>query len=117
MINHIYGLLLAPERLDFLDTNIANQFTHNREAFDRIAREWTINKANKSVEQLAKGIEEAENSQGIPEEYKCALTRKIMEDPVICLLLASRMKDQSLKQKLKTIIAIHLQKNQLQKQI
>ena len=31
------------------------------------------------------GLNEAEESDGIPEEYKCPITKKLMEDPVISI--------------------------------
>ena len=71
------------EGTDSIDTNVAAIFRHDRLDFNRIAAEWTRTKANKSEEELLPGLNEAEESDGIPEEYKCPITKKLMEDPVM----------------------------------
>ena len=81
----IFGLFMHSEGTDSIDTNVAAIFNHNRAEFNRIATEWTRTKANKSEEELLPGLNEAEESDGIPEEYKCPITKKLMEDPVISI--------------------------------
>jgi ubiquitin-protein ligase len=82
----VYGLLLAPEGSDTLDTNLAHLYNEDKVKFDNIARHWTTTKANKSEEDLIEGIVDANKVDDVPDEFKCACSGRLMIDPVICNL-------------------------------
>jgi len=84
LLESIYGILMCPEDSDALDTNTATMFRSSRSNYDSVAREWTNSFAMKPVTEIFQGMSSEELQNDVPVEYVCALTKKIMNEPVTC---------------------------------
>ncbi|CAL8273141.1 unnamed protein product [Gadus morhua 'NCC'] len=83
ILDAIYGLLIAPEAEDPLDSILAEQFQSSKEEYDQNAKDHTTKTAAKSFndkEQELVGLVPVPRC--IPLHLKCQLTGKIFVDPV-----------------------------------
>ena len=84
LLQSIYGLLMNPEDLDSLDTNIASIYRSSRQLYDETAVTWTALYAKKPVLELLEGINQREVLSDIPTEFICPISQKIMTEPIFC---------------------------------
>ena len=84
ILQSIYGLLMNPEDLDSLDTNIASIYRCSRQKYDETAATWTNLYAKKPVLELLQGINQNEILSDVPAEFICPITKKIMIEPRRC---------------------------------
>merc|ERR1711871_831273 len=81
----VYGLLLAPEPDDPLDSVLAAQFYEDRSGYDRAAQEMTRQAAGQTLEELRSricGDEQHLEDADHPKHLVCPLTLQLFEDPV-----------------------------------
>ncbi|XP_056442131.1 uncharacterized protein LOC130379374 isoform X2 [Gadus chalcogrammus] len=83
ILDAVYGLLIAPEAEDPLDSILAEQFQSSKEEYDQNAKDHTTKTAAKSFndkEQELVGLVPVPRC--IPLHLKCQLTGRIFVDPV-----------------------------------
>jgi ubiquitin-protein ligase len=85
----VYGLLLAPDPEDPLDTSIASEYFSSRAKYDATALEWTTKYATEKREDLLKEIAGLSSKaldqmqHTLPEHFLDPITFELLEDPVI----------------------------------
>uniref|UniRef100_A0A1X7UR59 U-box domain-containing protein n=1 Tax=Amphimedon queenslandica TaxID=400682 RepID=A0A1X7UR59_AMPQE len=81
IFDHIYGLLMAPEPDDPLDSVLAEEFHTEKDEYMRKARELTQDKATKVTwENYKKAL--GEEAGDVSDDFKCPLTGKLFINPV-----------------------------------
>ncbi|XP_051997687.1 uncharacterized protein LOC127654531 [Xyrauchen texanus] len=83
ILDAIFGLMIAPEPSDPLDSILAEEFQLDKHKYEEEARKSTEQNANSSVDELEKkyvGPELA--NKVIPSNLICSLTKKLFVDPV-----------------------------------
>lgn len=87
ILDCVYGLLLEPEPNDPLDSNLAEQYFSEREAYNEKAKRLAQEKASKTLAAWRKellGIVPTDSEIGqIPKDLICSLCGDIFTDPVI----------------------------------
>lgn len=89
----IFGLLLAPEASDPLDTMIASAYYKDRSVYERTAREWTARHAQGDIKAALAAIAPISDAaasllqsrQDYPEELIDPLSGTLLEDPVLAI--------------------------------
>ncbi|XP_073711258.1 uncharacterized protein [Misgurnus anguillicaudatus] len=83
ILDAIFGLLIAPEPEDPLDSILAEQFHSSKQKYEEEARKSTEKHANSSMDELEKKYVGPESSSTvIPPNLICPLTKKLLIDPV-----------------------------------
>lgn len=81
ILNAVYGLLIAPEPRDPLDSILAEEYLTSPTTYDEEAKKHTEKSAGKSLDEMEKKL--VETADPLPEKLICPLTKKIYVDPVI----------------------------------
>ena len=81
----VFGLLLTPEPEDPLDSALAQEYYDNRQEYERTAATSTREHAGKKLEQWRKELVGSDAPVGgdVPSHLACALSGKLMSDPVM----------------------------------
>ncbi|XP_072303871.1 uncharacterized protein [Eucyclogobius newberryi] len=81
VLDSVYGLLIAPEPQDPLDSILAEEFLTSPKKYDEEAKKHTKKSAGTSLGEMEKKF--VESVKPLPEKLICPLTKKIYVDPVI----------------------------------
>ncbi|KAJ0055397.1 hypothetical protein NL108_016877 [Boleophthalmus pectinirostris] len=81
ILNAVYGLLIAPEPQDPLDSILAEEYLTNPQKYAEEAKNHTEKSAGQSLDEMEKKL--VKNVKLLPEKLICPLTKKIYVDPVI----------------------------------
>ena len=65
LLESIYGLLMNPEATDSYETTASSLFKSSREDYNRIAKEWSLNFANKPKSKIIDRIKNQEIKDGL----------------------------------------------------
>ena len=85
IVDCVFGLLLTPEPEDPLDSALAQEYYDNRQEYERTAATSTREHARKKLEQWRKELVGSDAPVGgdVPSHLACALSGKLMSDPVM----------------------------------
>ena len=85
IVDCVFGLLLTPEPEDPLDSALAQEYYDNRQEYERTAATSTREHARKKLEQWRKELVGSDAPIGgdVPSHLACALSGKLMSDPVM----------------------------------
>lgn len=81
ILDAVYGLLIAPEPQDPLDSILAEEYLTTRHKYEEEAKKHTEKSAGQSLDDMEKKL--VETVKSLPEKLICPLTKKIYVDPVI----------------------------------
>ncbi|XP_072304535.1 uncharacterized protein [Eucyclogobius newberryi] len=81
VLDSVYGLLIAPEPQDPLDSILAEQYLTSPKEYYEEAKKHTEKSAGKSMNQMEKKL--IKHVKSLPKKLICPLTKKIYVDPVI----------------------------------
>lgn len=81
ILDAVYGLLIAPEPQDPLDSILAEEYLTSRKKYEEEAKKHTEQRAGQSLDAMEKKL--VETDKPLPEKLICPLTKKIYVDPVI----------------------------------
>ncbi|XP_026156317.1 uncharacterized protein LOC113126493 [Mastacembelus armatus] len=81
ILDAMYGLLIAPEPQDPLDSILAEEFLTSQKMYEQQAKKQTEETAGQSIEDMEKKLVEPEKKY-IPPHLICPLTKKTFVDPV-----------------------------------
>ncbi|XP_049328664.1 uncharacterized protein LOC125788832 [Astyanax mexicanus] len=82
ILDAVYGLLIAPEPNDPLDSVLAEEYRSSKDKYDEQARKNTESNANQSMDEAEKKYIPEIAEVVIPPHLKCHLTNKLFVDPV-----------------------------------
>ncbi|CAL8273091.1 unnamed protein product [Gadus morhua 'NCC'] len=83
ILEAVYGLLIAPEPEDPLDSILAEKFQSSKEEYEQEAKDHTAKTAAKSInEKEQELVGRVPVPRYIPHQLTCALTGRIFVDPV-----------------------------------
>ncbi|XP_072529444.1 uncharacterized protein [Salminus brasiliensis] len=82
ILDAVYGLLIAPEPKDPLDSVLAEEYMTSKETYEEEARKNTQSNANTSMDEAEKKYVPELSTMVIPPNLKCPLTKKVFVDPV-----------------------------------
>ena len=85
IVDCVFGLLLTPEPEDPLDSALAQEYYDNHQEYERTAATSTREHARKKLEQWRKELVGSDAPVGgdVPSHLACALSGKLMSDPVM----------------------------------
>ncbi|XP_039978454.1 uncharacterized protein LOC120786824 isoform X2 [Xiphias gladius] len=81
ILNAVFGLLIAPEPQDPLDSILAEEFLTSHEMYEQEAKKHTEETAGQSLVDMEKKLVDQEH-RFIPKHLICPLTQKVFVDPV-----------------------------------
>ncbi|KAL7858869.1 hypothetical protein AOLI_G00189710 [Acnodon oligacanthus] len=82
ILDAVYGLLIAPEPEDPLDSILAEEYMTSKTKYEEEARKNTENNANPSMDEVEQNYVPEMSTAIIPPHLKCPLTKKLFVDPV-----------------------------------
>ncbi|XP_072529445.1 uncharacterized protein [Salminus brasiliensis] len=82
ILDAVYGLLIAPEPEDPLDSILAEEYMSSKETYEEEARKNTKSNANTSMDEAEKKYVPEQSEVVIPHNLVCHLTKKVFVDPV-----------------------------------
>ncbi|XP_038158603.1 uncharacterized protein LOC119794911 [Cyprinodon tularosa] len=82
ILEAVFGLLIAPEPDDPLDSILAEEYLTSKESYEQEARKKTEEAAAETLEVKEKELVEEEEKEFIPPHLICPLTKRIFCDPV-----------------------------------
>ncbi|KAL7868968.1 hypothetical protein SRHO_G00103520 [Serrasalmus rhombeus] len=82
ILDAVYGLLIAPEPEDPLDSILAEEYMSSKAKYEEEARKNTENNANSSMDEVEKKYVPEISEIIIPSHLKCHLANKLFVDPV-----------------------------------
>ncbi|XP_036419433.1 uncharacterized protein LOC118803045 [Colossoma macropomum] len=82
ILDAVFGLLIAPEPEDPLDSILAEEFMTSKTKYEEEARKNTENNAIPSMDEVEKKYVPEISEIDIPPNLKCSLTKKLFVDPV-----------------------------------
>ena len=83
VLSCVFGLLLAPEPDDPLDSAVAEEYFTDKQKYFGTARNFTITHASKGIDELTTSISTSEEDKQEPDELCCPLSLCLFEDPVL----------------------------------
>ncbi|KAK7898811.1 hypothetical protein WMY93_019664 [Mugilogobius chulae] len=81
ILDAVYGLLIAPEPQDPLDSILAEEYLTTPKKYEEEAKKHTQKSAGQSLDEMEKRL--VEDLKALPEKLICPLTKKMYVDPVI----------------------------------
>ncbi|XP_047460299.1 uncharacterized protein LOC125019522 [Mugil cephalus] len=81
ILDAVYGLLIAPEPQDPLDSILAEEYLTNQKTYEQEAEKHTAETAGQSLDDIEKKLVDPVK-QYIPPHLICPLTKKLFVDPV-----------------------------------
>lgn len=81
ILEAVYGLLIAPEPQDPLDSILAEEYLTSRKKYEEEAKKHTELRAGQSLDAMERKL--VDTDKPLPEKLICPLTKKIYVDPVI----------------------------------
>ncbi|KAL7868966.1 hypothetical protein SRHO_G00103500 [Serrasalmus rhombeus] len=82
ILDAVYGLLIAPEPEDPLDSILAEEYMTNKAKYEEEAQKNTRDNANSSMDEVEKKYAPEMMEMIIPPNLACPLTKKLYVDPV-----------------------------------
>ncbi|KAL4635362.1 hypothetical protein GN956_G14227 [Arapaima gigas] len=82
ILDAIFGLLIAPEPEDPLDSVLAEEYRLSLDAYQQKARKATEELANESLDTKEKKLVGSDVAENIPRHLTCHLSKKMFVDPV-----------------------------------
>ncbi|CAN0424417.1 unnamed protein product, partial [Lampetra planeri] len=83
ILDAVFGLLIAPEPSDPLDSCLAEEYLTNAELYRQHASEHTAKHAGKTLEQWQEDLLSEEEREVLPDHLVCTLTKKLFVEPVV----------------------------------